>query len=105
MEIKNKIKSILTDNYGEFSSVLEKQYFEKLTEKLSSKSTIEQNIWATYNQIILEVKKYNNNILLQELLYFLSENEITNDSILKIIDKIEPKTLELNRLLTKIKNF
>jgi hypothetical protein len=105
MDIKNKIKSVLTDNYGEFSSVLEMQYIEKLTEKLSSKSAIEQNIWATYNQVILEVKTYNNHLLLQELLYVLTENEITNDCILNIIDKIEPKTPELDRLHIKIKNF
>lgn len=106
MSIKNKIKSVLIENYGEFVSVLEVQYFEKLSEKLSSNSTVEQNIWATYNQVILEVKRnFNDTLLLQKLLYVLSDDEITNDYVLNIIDNIEEKTPELDRLHIKIKNF
>jgi uncharacterized protein YdiU (UPF0061 family) len=106
MDIKDKIKTVLKDTYGEFTSFLETEYEVKLTEKLSSNSITERKIWATYNQIIIEVKcNQNNDLILKELLYILTENEINNESILFVIDKIENKTKETDRLFNKIKNF
>jgi hypothetical protein len=106
MDIKNKIKSVLTDNYGEFSTYLEKLYEEKLTEKLSSDSILDKKIWATYNQVLIEINlNLNNTLLLKEFLYLITEDNISNDVILFFIEKIENKTNELDRLYIKIKNF
>lgn len=106
MNIKNKIKSVLTDNYGEFSSYLEKLYEEKLTEKLSSDYILDKKIWATYNQVVIELKvKFNNDLLLKEFLYIITDDNISNEAILFFIEKIENKTNELDRLYNKIKNF
>ena len=106
MNIKNKIKSVLTDNYGEFSSYLEKLYEEKLTEKLSSDYILDKKIWATYNQVVIELKlQFNNDLLLKEFLYIITDDNISNETIIFFIEKIENKTNELDRLYDKIKNF
>ncbi len=106
MDIKNKIKAVLNDNYGEFSSYLEKIYEEKLTEKLSSDFILDKKIWATYNQVVIELKvKLNNDLLLKEFLYLITDDNISNEAILFFIEKIDNKTNELDRLYDKIKNF
>jgi hypothetical protein len=56
MDLKPKIRKILREHYGEFETYLEHKYEEVLTENLITGSTIVKEAWATYNQVVLELK-------------------------------------------------
>jgi hypothetical protein len=63
MDLKPKIRKILREHYGEFESYLEHKYEEVLTENLISGSTRVKEAWATYNQVVLELKNSIKNTL------------------------------------------
>ena len=56
MDIRGKIKQLLREQYGDFNTHLEHIYEDKITENLATGSKHEKEEWATYNQVILELK-------------------------------------------------
>lgn len=106
MTIKNKIRSILKEQYGEFETVLEHEYENKLTENLIVGNLETKHAWATYNQVILELKHSLKDMLkVKELQYKLTEDIDPNEVIIESIESIKTYTPELERLYYKIKNF
>ena len=103
MDIKDKIKNELNLRYGNFETYLETLYEKKLTNILLYGNLKEKFHWSTYNQLILEIK--NNETLLKELQYNLTDNINPKKACLNILDKIKNKTPEQQRLLEKIQNF
>lgn len=102
--MKTKIKKVLREHYGKFQSRLEKEYQNIIVEHLNNYNNIHE--WATYNQLILELKNnIKDNLRLNELLYRLTDNEDPNIVCIDIINKINTKSPELERLADKIRNF
>ena len=106
MDLKAKIRKVLDEQYGGFKSNLEHKYEIKVTENLMAKSTEKRKVWATYNQVVLELKHSIKDMLkVKELQYILTEENSTNDSIIETIEDVKVFTPELERLYYKIKNF
>jgi hypothetical protein len=106
MNLKVKIREELRKRYGNFDSILEHQYEDVITEKLVDGPLVKRSQWATYNQIILEIKYSLKDMLkVKELLYKLTEDENPNDMVIEAIEDIKTFTPELERLYYKIKNF
>lgn len=106
MDLKTKIRSVLKKNYGEFDSFLEVEYQNKLTENLIVGSYDTKLAWATYNQVILELKfSLCDNLKVKELQYQLTENTDPNKGCIKVIEEVKTLTPELTRLYEKIKNL
>jgi hypothetical protein len=94
MELKVKIRQVLNEQYGGFKSDLEHEYIKK------------RKVWATYNQIILELKHSIKDMLkVKEIQYKLTDENSTNDSIIESVEGVKTFTPELERLYYKIKNF
>ena len=95
---------MLKEHYGEFNSFLEIEYENKLTENLIIGDYKTKNAWATYNQVILELKfSLHDNLKVKQLQYKLTENSDPNLECLKVIEEVETLTPELTRLYEKIK--
>jgi hypothetical protein len=62
MNIRNKIRLALREQYGEFNTNLEHEYENTLTEKLILGGIEDQGL-GPYNQIILELKNSHKNTL------------------------------------------
>jgi len=106
MKLKSKIRAALKKQYGEFKSVLEHQYEDKLTENLLGNNNKRKKEWVTYNQVILELKhSLRNTLKVKELQYKLTENLNPNDACIEVIQDVKDCTPELERLYHKIKNF
>jgi hypothetical protein len=106
MNIKRKIRAVLKEQYGEFKTVLEHEYENKLTENLIGGNLETKHAWATYNQVILELKHSLKDILkVKELQYKLTDDVNPNEVIIESIEEIKTYTPELERLYYKIKNF
>ena len=106
MDLKVKIRQVLNEQYGGFKSDLEHEYEIKLTENLMTKSIKKRKVWATYNQIILELKHSIKDMLkVKEIQYKLTDENSTNDSIIESVEGVKTFTPELERLYYKIKNF
>lgn len=104
MDLKLKIRDVLKEYYGEFNSFLEIEYENKLTENLIVGDYKTKNAWATYNQVILELKfSLRDNLKVKQLQYNLTENTNPNLECLKVIEEVETLTPELTRLYEKIK--
>ncbi len=104
MNLKTKIRNVLKEYYGEFNSFLEIEYENKLTENLMTGDNNTKNAWATYNQVILELKfSLHDNLKVKQLQYKLTENSDPNLECLKVIEEVETITPELTRLYEKIK--
>lgn len=104
MNLKIKIRDVLKEYYGEFNSFLEIEYENKLTENLIIGDYKTKNAWATYNQVILELKfSLHDNLKVKQLQYNLTENSDPNLECLKVIEEVEILTPELTRLYEKIK--
>jgi hypothetical protein len=100
---KHKIKELLNEKYGNFTTLLEKQYEYKLTNKLISGNKTK---WITYNQVVLELKhSLKDTLKVKELQYKLTENDDSTNNCLSVIEDIKTSTPELERLYYKIKNF
>jgi len=105
MSLKSKIRKVLRTHYGEFETLLEHQYEDKLTETLSG-PVGEREAWATYNQVVLELKNsLKDTLKVKELQYFITENENPNKTCVDILETIKDKTPELERLYYKILSF
>jgi hypothetical protein len=106
MDLKPKIRKVLREHYGEFETYLEHRYEEVLTENLISGSTKIKEAWATYNQVVLELKNsIQNTLKLKELQYKLTDDSNPNDVCIEVIFEIKDTSTELKRLYEKIKNL
>jgi hypothetical protein len=106
MNLKTKIRKVLNEHYGEFSSNLEHQYEDKLTENLIIGNIEKKKAWLTYNQVILELKNTLKDMLkVKELQYKLTESVNPNEVCIEVIEDLKDKSPELERLYYKIKNF
>jgi hypothetical protein len=106
MDLKDKIRSELKKQYGEFETILEHQYEDKLTQNLIDGSINKKRAWITYNQVILELKySLKDTLRVKELQYKLTENTNPNEVIIDVIESIKTYTPELERLYYKIINF
>lgn len=106
MDIKSKIREVLNNSYGSFDSFLEIEYENKLTENLIVGNLETKKAWATYNQVILELKfSLHDNLKVKQLQYTLTENSDPNLGCLKVIEEVTDLTPELSRLYEKIKTL
>lgn len=115
MDLRDKIKTELRKTYGEFDTYLEHKYEETIIEKLyeadGSKTLNEDELsikkaWATYNQVIIELKHNIKDMLrVKELQYRLTDVENPNKVCIEVIQGVESRSPELERLYNKIKNF
>jgi hypothetical protein len=100
---KKKIKEALREFYGEFETFLDKKYEKEIIKNLHGGKRTE---WATYNQVLLELK-YNikDALRVKELQYRITDQENPNHVCIDIISKLENISPELERLADKIRNF
>lgn len=106
MILKDKIRQVLREHYGDFTTYLEHEYEDTLTEHLSDGDSDKKQAWATYNQVILELKNTLKDMLkVKELQYKLTENTNPNTVCIEVIEDIKHQSPELRRLYDKIKNF
>jgi hypothetical protein len=107
MNIKNKIRKTLREFYGDFETYLEHEYENRLTEHIYGDSLNDKKKWATYNQVLLELKHNIKDMLkVKELQYKLTEdNSNPTISCIDVLDSLKSRSEELERLYYKIKNF
>ena len=106
MNLKEKIRMVLREHYGDFDSYLEHEYENKITENLITGDIEEKKAWATYNQVILELKNtLKDNLKVKELQYKLTEDVNPNEVCIQVIEPVKNQSPELERLYYKIKNF
>ena len=106
MNLKTKIRLVLKEHYGEFNSYLEHEYENKLTENLIIGNLDNKKAWATYNQVILELKNTLKDMLkVKELQYKLTDNSDPNEVCIEVLETVKERSPELERLYNKIKNF
>jgi hypothetical protein len=106
MKIKTKIRKVLRDHYGEFNTFLEHEYENKLIEILIIGDVNHKREWVTYNQVILELKNTLKDMLkVKELQYKLTENLNPSEVCIEILETLQFRTPELERLYNKIRNF
>lgn len=106
MELKSKIRQALRESYGDFETNLESEYRDKITEALLGANDTGKQEWATYNQVILELKhNIKDNLRVRELLYRLTDKEDPSSACMEVIKEVKFKTPELDRLYNKIMNF
>ena len=106
MSLKTKIRKVLKEHYGEFSSHLEHQYEDKLTENLIVGDIEKKKAWITYNQVILELKNTLKDMLkVKELQYKLTESVNPNEVCIEMMEDLKDRSPELERLYYKIRNF
>jgi len=105
--MENRIRSVLREYYGEFNTTLENLYVDTITENLLIDDYSHRMEWATYNQVILELKKnYKlNKKKIQELQFKLSNDEDPNQVCIEVIQDVDFVSEELERLYYKINNF
>jgi hypothetical protein len=106
MDLKGKIRKTLRESYGDFSTNLEGEYRDVITEALLYEDISNKKEWVTYNQVILELKhNIKDNLLVRELLYRLTDNEDPTSACIEVIKEVKKRTPELERLYYKIMNF
>ena len=106
MDLKSKIREILKNQYGEFETILEHQYEDKLTETLIDGTKVLREEWVTYNQVVLELKHSIKDMMkVKELQYKLTEDTNPKEIIIEVIEDVKGMSPELERLYNKIKNF
>jgi hypothetical protein len=106
MNLKVKIRKILREHYGDFNSFLEVEYENKLIENLLLGNLSVKEAWATYNQVVLELKfALRDDIKVQELQYSLTDNSDPKVECLRVLSCVMNPTPELIRLHEKIKNY
>ena len=70
MDFKSKIRQVLREQYGDFTTHLEHIYEDKLTEGLADTNPKRRKAWATYHQVVLELKNsLKDNLKVKELQY------------------------------------
>lgn len=103
---KEHIRNTLREVYGEFNTYLEHEYEDTMIEHLFLGSINDKRKWATYNQVIIELKTNLKDMLkVKELQYRLTESNDPNDVCLEVLASLKTKTPELERLYYKIMNF
>jgi two-component sensor histidine kinase len=106
MRLKDKIRNTLRESYGDFTTNLENEYLNEVTEALIVGSVHDKEVWATYNQVIVELKhNIKDSLRVRELLYRLTNREDPNNACIEVIKEINGRTDELDRLYNKINNF
>lgn len=106
MSLKSKIREVLQQHYGDFDTILEHEYEDTLTKNLSSGSMSKKRAWATYNQVVLELKHSLKDMLrVKELQYKLTDDNNPKEVIIEVIEEVKSKSPELERLYYKIRNF
>ena len=106
MDTRLKIKEALRECYGEFDTYLELEYENKITENLLNGSMSQKREWATYNQVILELKhSIKDNLKVKELQYRLTDKSNPGEVCIDVIRDIPQRSAELERLFNKIRNF
>jgi hypothetical protein len=106
MNLKEKIRVVLREHYGDFNTYLEHEYENKLTENLIVGDIKRKRAWVTYNQVILELKNTLKDMLkVKELQYKLTENEDPNEMCIQVLETVKGLSPELERLYYKIRNF
>jgi hypothetical protein len=106
MDIKSKIREELNKHYGDFETVLEHQYEDCVIENLNEGPVEKRKAWATYNQVVLELKHSLKDMLkVKELQYKLTEDTNPKEVIIEVIEDVKSFTPELERLYYKVKNF
>lgn len=104
--MKAKIKDALRKVYGNFTTLLENEYEEKVTQNLLNENWGKKIEWATYNQVIFELKhNIKDELKVKELQYWLTDKEASNLVCIEIIKDVKDRTPELQRLYDKIRNF
>lgn len=103
--MREKISIILRELYGPEITNLDKISIDVITEGLLLEEWFEKEKWATYNQVLLEIKSLGNTLKTQELQYFMSDSDDPKNVCIDVINSIDNKTPELLRLLEKIKTF
>ena len=103
---KENIRNALRGVYGEFSTYLEHEYENTITENLYVGDVANKRRWVTYNQVIIELKNnLKDTLKFKELQYKLTENVDPTDVCLEVLNSLKSKTPELERLYYKIMNF
>ena len=106
MNLKAKIRTVLSEHYGDFATNLEHQYETKLTSNLIEGDLEKKMAWVTYNQVILELKHSLKDMLrVKELQYKLTEETNPNEVCIEVIEPVKDRSPELERLYYKIRNF
>jgi hypothetical protein len=106
MNLKTKIRKVLRESYGDFNTLLEHEYENKLIDILIVGDLDNKRAWATYNQLMLELKNsIKDTLKVKELQYKLTENLDPNEVCIQIIETLQFRTPELERLYNKIRNF
>lgn len=106
MDIKARIKKVLREEYGGFRTHLEHVYENKVVDVLTHDNFKTKQAWLTYNQVILELKhSLKDTLRVKELQYKLTDNSDPNKVCLDVINEIEFRSPELDRLYHKIMSF
>lgn len=106
MELKEKIREALRGVYGNFETDLEIEYETKITNNLLNGNRKDRVEWATYNQVMVELKHNVNNMLkVKQLQYELTDDTDPSEVCINIIDGLRVKSIELDRLYDKIMDF
>jgi|TARA_R110000796_G_scaffold88545_8_gene190462 hypothetical protein len=104
--MKDDIRRILRQSYGKFETHLEEVYATKMTEHISKGDWNNKVEWATYNQVILELKHNLKDMLkVRRLQYNLTEGNNPKKVCISVLEEIRMDSPELERLYYKIKNF
>lgn len=104
--MKAKIKKALRNLYGDFNSLLEVEYEEKVTQNLLNENWGKKMEWATYNQIIFELKySIKDEVKVKELQYWLTDKIDPKLVCIEIIKDVKNRSAELQRLYEKISTF
>lgn len=106
MLLKDRIKFQLEKVYGKYETCLETTYGDKIIYEILSSSYDKKVEWATYNQVIVELKRnLELRLNLQELLYRITDEENPTDACISVLNEIHEKSPELKRLYEKVKTF
>jgi hypothetical protein len=106
VDIKQKIRDKLRERYGEFETYLEHEYEKYITDNIYYAANEDREEWATYNQVILELKHTLKDMLkVKELQYKLTETLKPNIVCIELLSAIKNRSPELDRLYNKINSF
>lgn len=106
MDIRAKIRQVLRERYGDFSTHLELVYEDAVIENLASDNTKKKEAWSTYNQVVLELKhSIKDSLKVKELQYKLTDKGDLNKDCINVIKDVKNPSMELERLYNKIMNF
>ncbi len=78
ISVESRVREVLREFYGgDFETILEIEYENKITNELLNESFENKHKWATYNQVVLELKKViYEDYLSSKLQYLLTDNVI-----------------------------